>query len=85
MKLVYLIKWIDYKGGSLWRLIECYACFRERILKLEAENEHLRSSSAENEKIRLMKDEVDSLKAQIAEMETEVRLCNLQNVELKAK
>uniref|UniRef100_A0A9J2Q4S4 Hook C-terminal domain-containing protein n=1 Tax=Ascaris lumbricoides TaxID=6252 RepID=A0A9J2Q4S4_ASCLU len=60
------------------------ATLQERILKLEAENEHLRSSSAENEKIRLMKDEVDSLKAQIAEMETEVRLCNLQNVELKA-
>uniref|UniRef100_A0A915CDR9 Protein hook n=2 Tax=Parascaris univalens TaxID=6257 RepID=A0A915CDR9_PARUN len=60
------------------------ATLQERILKLEAENEHLRSSSAENEKIRLMKDEVENLKAQIAEMETEVRLCNLQNVELKA-
>ncbi|VDK29994.1 unnamed protein product, partial [Anisakis simplex] len=61
------------------------ATVQERLLKLEAENEHLKSASAESEKIQMMKDEIDNLKAQIAETETEARLANLQNVELEAK
>ncbi|VDN55586.1 unnamed protein product [Dracunculus medinensis] len=65
--------------------IESSSMLKDRITKLEIENDRLRQLVCDKTKIDLLKEELEAVTAQKIELETELRLCYLKNVEIETR